>query len=100
MKIFKIKKSKIRNIDFENLDFGSVFSDHMFSCSYVDGKWDDGMIEPYKPILIDPSARSLHYGQACFEHGGIIVATNDRNTHGSICLEIKKIIEENGIYPL
>ncbi len=67
MKIFKIKKSKIRNIDFENLDFGSVFSDHMFSCSYVDGKWNNGMIEPYKPILIDPSARSLHYGQACFE---------------------------------
>ena len=67
MKIFKIKKTKIRNIDFENLDFGSVFSDHMFSCSYVDGKWNDGMIEPYKPILIDPSARSLHYGQACFE---------------------------------
>ena len=67
MKIFKIKKTKIRNIDFENLDFGSVFSDHMFSCSYVDGKWDEGMIEPYNPILIDPSARSLHYGQACFE---------------------------------
>ena len=42
----------------------------------------------------------LTYGQSCFEHGGIIIATNNRNTHGSICLEIKKIIEENGIYPL
>ena len=42
----------------------------------------------------------LTYGQTCFEHGGIIVATNNKNTHGSICLKIKKIIEENGIYPL
>jgi len=42
----------------------------------------------------------LTYGKTCFEHGGIIVATNNKNTHGSICLKIKKIIEENGIYPL
>ena len=42
----------------------------------------------------------LTYGKTFFEHGGIIVATNNKNTHGSICLEIKKIIEENGIYPL
>ncbi len=42
----------------------------------------------------------LTYGQTCFEHGGIIVATNNKNTHRSICLKIKKIIEENGIYPL
>ncbi len=42
----------------------------------------------------------LTYGQNRFEHGGIIVATNDKNSQESICLEIKKIIEENGIYPL
>jgi len=42
----------------------------------------------------------LSYGQTCFEHRGIIVATNNKNTHASICLEIKKIIEENEIYPL
>ena len=35
-----------------------------------------------------------------FEQGGIIVATNNRKTHGSICMEIKKIIEDYGIYPL
>ena len=38
--------------------------------------------------------------QNSFEQGGIIVATSNRNTHESICLEIKKIIEENEIYPL
>nr|WP_075438733.1 3'(2'),5'-bisphosphate nucleotidase CysQ [Prochlorococcus marinus] len=44
--------------------------------------------------------KELTYGQTYFEHGGIIVATNNKNTHGSICMEIKKIIEDNGIYPL
>ena len=44
--------------------------------------------------------QELTYGQTGFKQEGIIVATSDRNTHGSICLEIKKIIENNGIYPL
>ena len=42
----------------------------------------------------------LTYGQTNFEQGGILVATSSRINHGSICLEIKKIIEDNGIYPL
>ena len=42
----------------------------------------------------------LIYGQTGYEQGGIIVATSNRNTHGRICLEIKKIIQEHGIYPL
>jgi len=44
--------------------------------------------------------QELSYGKTSFEHGGIIVATNDKKTHGSICFEIKKIIEDSGIYPL
>ena len=44
--------------------------------------------------------KELCYGKAGFEQGGIIVATNNKETHGSICFEIKKIIEDNGIYPL
>ena len=42
----------------------------------------------------------LSYGQTGYEQGGIIVATSNRNTHERICLEIKKIILEHGIYPL
>ena len=42
----------------------------------------------------------LSYGENSFEQGGIIVATRDKNTHGSTCIEIKKIIEKYGIYPL
>ena len=44
--------------------------------------------------------KELSYGKAGFEQGGIIVATNDKKNHRSICFEIKKIIEDNGIYPL
>ena len=44
--------------------------------------------------------QELSYGKTNFEQGGIIIATNNRNNHESICFEIKKIIEDNGIYPL
>jgi len=44
--------------------------------------------------------QELTYGQKSFQQGGVIVATSNRKTHESICLEIKKIIDDNGIYPL
>ena len=44
--------------------------------------------------------KELTYGEPGFEQGGIIVATSNKDNHASICLEIKKIIEDNGIYPL
>jgi len=67
MKIEKVKKSNISNIDFDNLNFGGVFTDHMFVCSFKNGEWTSPEIKPYQPILISPSARVFHYGQACFE---------------------------------
>ena len=41
----------------------------------------------------------LCYGQPNFKQGGIIVASNNKLMHGSICLEIKEIIRKNNIYP-
>jgi len=67
MKIEKVNKSNISNIDFDNLNFGSVFTDHMFICSFKNGEWSNPEIKPYQPISISPSARVFHYGQACFE---------------------------------
>ena len=67
MKIEKVKNSKISSVDFDNINFGSVFTDHMFECSFKNGSWMSPEIKPYQPIIIDPSARALHYGQACFE---------------------------------
>ena len=44
--------------------------------------------------------QELTYGKSNFEQVGIIVATKDKKTHGSVCFEIKKIIQKNDICPL
>ena len=77
MKIKKIDSSRINSIDFENLNFGAVFSDHMFTCDYVDGKWINPEIIPYQPISVSPASRVFHYGQACFE--GMKAFKDDNN---------------------
>ena len=67
MLIRPIQKSKIESVDFDNLSFGTIFSDHMFICDYANGVWGEPEIIPYAPIQLDPSASALHYGQAIFE---------------------------------
>ena len=42
----------------------------------------------------------LIYGQSDFKQGGIIVASNNKLTHESICLEIEEIIRKNDIYSI
>ena len=67
MKINRVEKSRIDGVDFENLTFGKIFTDHMFVSKYKNGEWSSGEIKPYENISISPSARVLHYGQAIFE---------------------------------
>ncbi len=65
--IIKAPTSKIDTIDFENLAFGNIFTDHMLICDFKEGAWQKPIIKPYEPFLIDPSAKVFHYGQAIFE---------------------------------
>ena len=67
IKITKTKATKIHDVDFDNLNFGKVFSDHMLVCDYKNGKWQSPEIVPYQPIVLDPSAKIFHYGQSVFE---------------------------------
>ncbi|XMO85504.1 branched-chain amino acid aminotransferase [Algibacter sp. AS12] len=67
IEIIKTKTSKINEVDFDNLKFGSVFSDHMLECNFKDGKWQAPKVLPYQPIVLDPSAKIFHYGQSIFE---------------------------------
>lgn len=67
IKIQKASSSKINTIDFNNLEFGKVFTDHMFVCDYKDGAWQTPEIIPYQNISMSPSAKVFHYGQAVFE---------------------------------
>lgn len=65
--IEKSKTSKIDQVDFDNLAFGSVFTDHMLVCDYKNGAWENPKIVPYGPLSLDPSSKIFHYGQSIFE---------------------------------
>jgi branched-chain amino acid aminotransferase len=67
MKITKINNSKIDKVDFNNLEFGKIFSDHMVVCVFKDGKWNNAEIKEYQPLNLNPATHVLHYGQAVFE---------------------------------
>src|SRR5215470_6283455 len=52
----------------KNPGFGRVFSDHMVTIRYHEGKgWYDARIEPRAPIPMDPATAVLHYAQEIFE---------------------------------
>ncbi|MFT6748797.1 MAG: branched-chain amino acid aminotransferase [Flavobacterium sp.] len=67
IEIKKATTTKIAAVDFENLAFGDIFTDHMLICDFKDNEWQHPIIKPYEPFLIDPSAKVFHYGQAIFE---------------------------------
>jgi branched-chain amino acid aminotransferase len=73
----KAVTSKINEVDFDNLSFGSVFTDHLFECDFSNGEWQKPVIKPYAPFLLDPSAKVFHYGQAIFE--GMKAYKDDNN---------------------
>ena len=81
----------------------------IYICLSLPGKsspkdWDfaapESILKAAGGAITNLDNQALTYGQTSFQQGGVIVATSNRNTHGSICLKIKKIIEDNGIYPL
>ena len=44
--------------------------------------------------------QDLFYGKPNFEQGGIIVASNDKTRHESICLQLRELIKKYEVYPL
>lgn len=63
----KIARSRIKEVDFNNLEFGKYIADHMLIADYKNGKWNDPQIVPFGDLLMSPAMLSLHYGQAVFE---------------------------------
>ncbi|MBD3406450.1 MAG: branched-chain amino acid aminotransferase [Candidatus Lokiarchaeota archaeon] len=61
------EQRKAKPADILQVPFGTVFTDHMLSMEYSDGKWHPARIHPYKKLELDPSALVLHYGQGIFE---------------------------------
>jgi branched-chain amino acid aminotransferase len=62
-----VEESNISSFDPENIVFGRVFTDHMFSCDFKNNQWQDFRIEPFGKISLSPTLSALHYGQAIFE---------------------------------
>src|SRR5580704_18849539 len=67
IQVTKTAKSKINEIDFNNLPFGKYFTDHMLEVDYADGEWKGVKIRPYQPLMISPALAAIHYGQSIFE---------------------------------
>jgi branched-chain amino acid aminotransferase len=65
--ITKIEKTRIKEVDYQNLTFGKFFSDHMLVADFSDGHWQDAKIVPFGPFEISPSMTAIHHGQSIFE---------------------------------
>ncbi|MDS9470768.1 branched-chain amino acid aminotransferase [Sporosarcina pasteurii] len=64
----KLSESKGEKPLAEELQFGRVFTDHMFIADYCEEKgWTDHRVVPYEPLTLDPAAIVFHYGQTVFE---------------------------------
>src|SRR6185437_7797369 len=67
IQVTKSAKSKIGEIDFNNLPFGKHFTDHMLEVDYAGGEWKQVRIRPFQPLQLSPALSAIHYGQAIFE---------------------------------
>lgn len=51
-----------------NPGFGTLFSDHMVSIDWADGRgWHNATVGPRVPLTLDPACAVLHYAQEIFE---------------------------------
>ncbi len=70
----KIRQEQIPENEFKRkyeqenvLEFGKYFTDRMFKINYRAGEWKDPRITKYGPLMLEPSAIALQYGQTIFE---------------------------------
>ncbi len=115
----EILRNLIQKINFQKVEImGSIGckiasivrgESDIYICLSLPGKsspkdWDfaapESILKEAGGAITNLDNQELTYGKTDFQQGGVIIATSNKNTHGSICLEIKKIIEDNGIYPL
>lgn len=63
----RTKKSRIKEVDFNNLEFGKHIADHMLVADYDNGQWGAPAVVPFGDLRLSPASLSLHYGQSVFE---------------------------------
>jgi branched-chain amino acid aminotransferase len=67
IRVTKTNNSKLSQVDWDNLPFGKVFSDHMLIMDYKDGAWQNPEIVPFESLSLHPATSAIHYGQSIFE---------------------------------
>ena len=67
IKIKKVAQSKVSDLDFDNLPFGRICTDHMYVVDYSDGQWEAPEIRPLTYFHVHPANLAWHYGQSIFE---------------------------------
>lgn len=67
IRVERVKQSTISQVDFTDLPFGKIYTDHMFMADYRDGEWKNLRIVPYGNISVSPATPAIHYGQSIFE---------------------------------
>lgn len=67
IQIIPTQHSRLSSLDFNNIPFGKVFTDHMLVADYVNGEWTNVVIKPFESLLLHPGNAALHYGQSIFE---------------------------------
>ncbi len=65
--IHRVSESRVAEVDFANIPFGKIYTDHMFIADYRNGEWKNFRIVPYGYMPISPATPALHYGQSIFE---------------------------------
>ncbi len=65
--IHHAKESRVANVDFQNLPFGKIITDHMFEIDFDGKQWINPRISPVEKLSIHPMNMALHYGQSIFE---------------------------------
>lgn len=59
--------SRIGEVDFNNIQFGRIFSDHQFIVDFDGEHWVNPRVVPYGKIAMSPAISAIHYGQSIFE---------------------------------
>jgi len=65
--INRTPKSRIQNLDYQNIQFAREYSDHMLVADFKGGEWQNPEIMAYGNLSLSPANPAIHYGQSIFE---------------------------------
>lgn len=76
IEVERTKRPRLSQVDFNNIPFGKVCTDHMFVADFRDGEWKNSRVIPYGYMPVSPATPAIHYGQSIFE--GLKAYKNDK----------------------